>query len=94
MTPARVIGTVVATKKYETLKGVKLLIIQPLTFELKPIGKPLVATDSMRAGVNDLVFFVKAREAAIILEEKFNPSDAGIVGIIDQINYKKDSRLK
>ncbi|MCX6026748.1 MAG: EutN/CcmL family microcompartment protein, partial [Chloroflexi bacterium] len=42
---ARVTGTVVATRKYEGLEGVKLLVVQPLDEDLKPIGRPQIAAD-------------------------------------------------
>ena len=56
---ARVIGTVVATIKNESLNGRKLLVIQSLDGELKPQGKPLVAVDSVGAGEGELVFWCR-----------------------------------
>ena len=47
---AKVVGTVVATRKDPALQGVKLLVIQPLANDKKPQGKPLVALDSIGAG--------------------------------------------
>ena len=83
----RVIGTVVATKKYQGLEGVKLLVIQPLNDKLQKNGEPQVAADSTRqAGPNDLVYLVGSREAALALEETFVPIDAAIVGIVDQVS--------
>lgn len=86
---ARVIGTVVATKKSEGLTGVKLLMIQPVTDDGKLSGKPIVAVDSLSAGPNDLVHWVSAREAALTLEDTFVPVDAAITGIVDQVNIEK-----
>ena len=48
---ARIIGTVVATVKNESLEGRKLLVIQSLDKDLEPQGKPMVAVDSVGAGV-------------------------------------------
>jgi len=48
---ARVIGTVVATVKNESLQGRTLLVIQTLNKDLEPAGKPMVAVDSVGAGV-------------------------------------------
>jgi ethanolamine utilization protein EutN len=83
---ARVIGTVVATRKVEPLTGSKLLVVQPLDPRGKPTGRPLVAIDTVRAGRGDLVYFVKGREAAHTLAEKFNPADAAIMGIVDRVD--------
>lgn len=53
---ARVIGTVVATIKNDSLEGKKLLVIQTLNKNLEPSGKPMVAVDAVGAGVGELVF--------------------------------------
>ena len=80
---ARVIGTVVATRKDEGLHGRTLLLIQPITTERKPSGKPLVAVDSVGAGVSEEVFYVRGREASIPFLPAEVPADAAIVGIVD-----------
>ena len=61
---ARVIGTVVATVKNESLEGRKLLVIQTLDKDLAAAGKPMVAIDSVGAGVGELVFWCRGKEAA------------------------------
>jgi microcompartment protein CcmK/EutM len=53
---ARVIGNVVSTVKNTALEGRKLLVIQTLDGNLRAVGKPLVAIDSVGAGVGELVF--------------------------------------
>jgi ethanolamine utilization protein EutN len=83
---ARVMGTVVATRKVESLRGQKFLVIQPLSPEGKDSGRPLVAIDIVRAGPGDVVFFVRGREAAHAIDEKFNPADAAIMGIVDKVD--------
>jgi len=83
---AKVIGTVVATRKVEQLKGSKFLVVQPLDPEGRPKGRPVVALDTVRAGPGDIVYFVKGREAAHTLEDKFNPADAAIMGIVDRVD--------
>jgi ethanolamine utilization protein EutN len=80
---ARVIGTVVASRKDENLAGIALLMVQPLTPEREPAGRPLVAVDAVGAGVGDEVFFVKGREASFPFYPVEAPVDAGIVGIVD-----------
>ena len=80
---ARVIGDVVATRKDENLTGIKLLLVQPLTAERQPAGRPLVAVDAVGAGVGEEVFFVRGKEASFPFHPTEPPVDAGIVGIID-----------
>ncbi|HRQ39572.1 MAG TPA: EutN/CcmL family microcompartment protein [Chloroflexota bacterium] len=84
---AKVIGTVVATQKYEGLEGIKFLIVQPLSKEQQPKGKPVVAADATaQAGPDTLVFIVGSREAAQALPNTFVPVDHAIVGIVDDVN--------
>ncbi len=80
---ARVVGTVVATRKDEALKGAKLLIIQPLQADHGPKGEPLVALDSVGAGVHEEVFYVRGREASHPFAPAEVPTDATIIGIVD-----------
>ncbi len=82
----RVIGTVVAERKYEGLEGKKLLVVTPLDHDLQRTGDDQVAVDTVRAGHGDLVFLGGSREAALALEPWFVPVDAAIVGIVDDID--------
>ena len=59
---ARVIGTVVSTVKNESLDGRKLLVVQTLNKDLQPSGKPLVAVDSVGAGLGELVFWCRGKK--------------------------------
>jgi microcompartment protein CcmK/EutM len=80
---ARVIGHVVATRKDESLVGIKLLVVQPLTAGRQPVGRPLVAVDSMGAGAGEDVFIVRGKEASFPFYPVEPPVDASIVGIVD-----------
>jgi ethanolamine utilization protein EutN len=80
---ARVIGDVVVTRKDENLVGLKLLLVQPLSPEREPVGRPLVAADAVGAGVGEEVFFVRGKEASFPFYPAEPALDAGIVGIVD-----------
>lgn len=80
---ARVIGDVVTTRKDDNLVGLKLLVVQPLTPERQPAGRPLVAVDAVGAGVGEEVFYVRGKEASFPWHPTEVPVDAGIVGIVD-----------
>ena len=81
---ARVVGTVVASRKDPGLVGTKLLVIQPLTAEGAPAGQPLVAVDSVGAGYGEEVFYVRGREASVPFLPTEVPTDAAIIGIVDE----------
>ncbi len=88
----RIIGSVWATQKVPTLEGSRLLIVQPLTHRLEVKGRPVVAVDTVEASPGQLVYFVRSREAAKALDEQFNPVDAAIVGIVDEISLADAKR--
>jgi ethanolamine utilization protein EutN len=82
----RVTGTVVSTRKLESLEGIKLLLVQPIDDKMQNIGDVLVACDTVQAGTGDLVIYEGGREAALALDNWYNPADAAVIGIIDQLD--------
>jgi ethanolamine utilization protein EutN len=82
---ARVIGTVVATIKSDSLQARKLLVIQPLDGRLKESGKPMVAIDSVGAGKGEIVFWCRGKEASFPFDPSEVPTDCTIVGIVDSV---------
>jgi ethanolamine utilization protein EutN len=90
---ARVIGTVVATEKYEGLEGVKFLVVQPLDRDREPEGYPAVAADATaQAGPGHLVTVVGSREAAQALPVVFVPVDLAITSIVDEVHVADRQR--
>jgi ethanolamine utilization protein EutN len=85
---ARVIGTVVATAKNDSLVGRKLLCIQSINPKGEPVGKPLVAVDSAGAGVGEIVFWCRGREASFPFLPDDVPTECTIVGIVDFVTVK------
>lgn len=88
---AKVIGTVVATQKMAGIEGLKILMIQPVTEDLKPTGGAIAAIDTVQAGPNDLVYWITAREAALALPNPDVAIDAAIIGIVDDVNIEVGS---
>ena len=84
---ARVIGNLVSTVKNEALQSRKLLIVQTLDADLRPKGAPLVALDAVGAGVGELVFWCRGKEASFPFKRDNTPTDCTIVGIIDSDDH-------
>lgn len=87
-----VTGTVVAERKASGLEGKKILLVQPVDENSKPLGDIQAAIDTVQAGVGDLVYLVGSREAALACDPWFVPVDAAIVGIVDGIDTPAGSR--
>lgn len=83
-----VIGTVVATRKDEKLVGSKLLLTQPVNTDKKFIGEPLVAVDTVGAGIGEYVIYTKGTAARYGANKLDAPIDVAIVGIIDSIDIQ------
>jgi ethanolamine utilization protein EutN len=88
----KVIGTIWATRKYETLKNYKMQFVQPLNAEQKKTGEPIIAVDTIGAGPGEIIYYITAREAVIPLDVDMAPVDASIVGIVDSIYSEKTGR--
>jgi carbon dioxide concentrating mechanism protein CcmL len=82
----KIVGTAVATIKTPELTGVKLLVVQLLNKNLEPISNLQVAADATQAGYGDIVFMVRAREAALALETPFVPVDLTAIGVVDTVD--------
>ena len=88
MIVAKIVGTVVATRKDERLVSNKLLIARPIDPHGKPEGNYLVAVDTVDAGVGETVLIVSGSSARMASGMKDCPVDAAIVGIVDTIQVR------
>lgn len=88
---ARVIGAVVSTKKDETMRGQKLLLLRPMLVDeakptqLRPGANTLIAVDSLGAGAGDLVLFCQGSSARQAAGMKTLPIDAAVIGLVDSV---------
>ena len=82
---ARVVGTVVATRKDPRLVSNKLLLARPMDPHGKTEGNYLVALDTVDAGVGDTVLIVSGSSARMAAGMKDVPVDAAIVGVVDNV---------
>jgi microcompartment protein CcmK/EutM len=82
---ARVVGTVVASRKEEELESIKLLLIRPCDAAGAPTGAPLVAADAVGAGAGEVVLFAQGSSARQTRTTKDRPVDATIMAIVDLV---------
>jgi ethanolamine utilization protein EutN len=82
---AKIVGTVVATRKDDRLVGSKLLLAQPIDPRGAPIGNHLVAIDTVDAGSGETVLIVSGSSARMAGQLADHPVDAAIVGIVDTV---------
>ncbi|MBM3773133.1 MAG: ethanolamine utilization protein EutN [Acidimicrobiia bacterium] len=82
---ARIVGTVVATRKDPRLESNKLLLARPVDPKGTVDGGYLVAVDTVDAGVGETVLIVSGSSARMAAGMKDCPVDAAIVGIVDSV---------
>jgi microcompartment protein CcmK/EutM len=87
---ARIVGTVVATRKDPRLVSNKLLLARPVDPKGKVEGNYLVAVDTVDAGVGETVLIVSGSSARMASGMKDTPVDAAIVGIVDSVDLATD----
>ena len=83
---ARVVGELVATQKHPSHEGLKLLLVQPLNLDGSNRGDPVIALDSVDAGMGDRVLLsTDGYAAASSVGRPQSPIDMAVIGFIDQI---------
>ena len=89
----KVIGHVWATKKEDSLSGMKLMVVQEVeTTEKK--GSTFVAADVVGAGIGERVLVVSGSTARRAFGKDNLPVDCAIVGIIDTLEVDREARQK
>jgi ethanolamine utilization protein EutN len=86
---ARVVGTIVATRKDPRLEGSKLLIVKPVSAEGQDESGYVIAVDTVGAGSKETVIVVSGSSARMAEGCKEKPVDACIVGIVDTVTLNK-----
>ena len=94
MTLARVVGTIVATRKDPRLEGRKLLICKPVSPEGKDEPGYVIAIDTVSAGFRETVQLVSGSSARLADGCKDRPVDSAIIGIIDSVSIDEGSKGK
>ncbi len=88
---ARVVGTIVATKKNPEIAGYKLLLVEIADPYGKGKGKYYIGVDLVDAGVGDLVLLVRGSSARTCKEVGAKPVDGSIVAVVDTVNMGNKS---
>src|SRR5580698_8356164 len=92
---AKVTGSVVATQKVDSLKGHKLLVVEPYRLDsesrsrLVTTGRTFVAVDTVGAGEGEFVLICQGSSARLTPETKNLPIDTVIIGIVDTVNVEQ-----
>jgi ethanolamine utilization protein EutN len=87
---AKIVGTVVATRKDPRLVSSKLLVARPVDPRGKAEGGYLVAIDTVDAGVGETVLIVSGSSARMASGLKDCPVDAAVIGIVDEVEMTEE----
>jgi microcompartment protein CcmK/EutM len=91
---AKVIGTVVATRKEPSLDGLKFLVVRPVDDEGKETGNPLVAADAVGAGPEEIVLIAAGSSARQTSMTDKRPVDAVVMAIVDHWEVSGTTKYK
>jgi ethanolamine utilization protein EutN len=89
---AKIVGTVVATRKDPRLVSSKLLVARPMDPRGKSEGNYLFAVDTVDAGIGETVLIVSGSSARMASGLKDCPVDAAVVGIVDTVDLQEEER--
>lgn len=81
-----VVGSVWATRKDPGLAGHRMVLVQGLTSERRPTGRPFAALDTADAGPGDVVLVATSSEAAVPFAPARVPTDATVVGVVERVD--------
>ena len=82
---AKVLGTVVSTRKDRGLSGLKLLLAREVDAKFQPAGNQVVAVDAVGAGEGELVLIAAGSSARLTEATRDRPVDHVICGIVDTV---------
>ncbi len=91
---AKVVGTVVATRKEASLDGLKLLLVRPVNDDGQETGSHLVAADAVGAGPDEMVLIAAGSSARQTQATDKRPVDAVVMAIIDSWSIDGVSKYK
>ena len=92
MTLAKVVGTVVSTRKESTMDGLKFLLLNKVDLEGRGESGFVVAVDAVGAGVGEMVLYASGSSARQTIATDKRPCDAVVMAIVD--NWEVDGELK
>jgi ethanolamine utilization protein EutN len=88
----RVVGDLVATRKHPSHEGLTLLLVQPLNLDGTDRGDPVVAVDSVQAGVGDRVLLAtEGFSAMTAVKRPQSPTEMAVIGIVDEVTLVPDA---
>lgn len=94
---AKIVGSVVSTQKTESMRGSKLMIVEPYVIDpqtrdhFKTTSRSLVAVDVVGAGEGEFVLVVQGSSARMTPETKPLPVDCTIIGIVDTVTLERQN---
>ncbi len=90
----RVIGNIVSTIKHERLKGIKLLIVEPVGPDGAKNAAPIIVADYLDSGMGSLIYWIE--DGATIckwMELRSIPLRGSIVGQVDKVDFKDPEQI-
>ena len=91
---AKVVGTVVSTKKEESLEGLKFLVLQQVDLDKNLKPGFVIAADAVGAGIDEMVLYATGSSARQTIKTDKRPCDAVVMAIVDNWDVGGDIKYK
>ena len=91
---AKVVGTVVSTRKEESMEGLRFMLVQPVDVDLSATGAHVVAADAVGAGPGEYVLYATGSSARQTRVTDKRPCDAVIMAIVDNWEVGGETRYR
>lgn len=94
---AKVVGTVVSTRKDPKVDGLKFMVLRRVNPETLEEGEFVIANDAVGCGVGEMVLFASGSSARQTEMTRDRPCDAVVMAIVDtweidrKVLYEKHS---
>ena len=92
---ARVIGSIVSTRKSDRLEGLKLLVAVPIDMDtMQEKGSPFVTVDTVGAGEGEIVMWAGGSSSRQTDLTTNKPVDSSIIGIVDFVDILGERKYR
>lgn len=90
----KIVGTLVSSRKEESMEGLKFLVVREVNIAGEETGRYVVAADAVGAGVGEVVLYATGSSARQTVLTRDRPCDAVIMAIVDEWEVAGETKYR